>query len=129
MLERANLLLEGYFRVLYVPLGGSKTRMENIISKSMKFYIFMFSDKPLCFGIVERHCNHTARGNRGFFFFHIFFLSLCSRGFFYIFFLSLFFDFFLFLSLLFPLPFLGSVFSSDGLCNCLRLSFQPEWIM
>ena len=25
--------------------------------------------------------------------------------------------------------FLGSDFSLDGLCNCLRLSFQPEWVM
>ena len=46
-LESANFLLEGYFRVLYVPLGGAETQM--------KFYISMFSDKPpcmpLCFGI------------------------------------------------------------------------------
>ena len=58
LLECANLSLEGYFQALYVLLGGSKTRMENITSKSMKFYISMFSDKPhcmpLCFGIVER---------------------------------------------------------------------------
>ena len=54
VLERANLRLEEYFRALYVPLGSSKTRMEN--APSMKFYIFMFSDKPpcmpLCFGIA-----------------------------------------------------------------------------
>ena len=114
-LECANLLLEGYFRALYIPLGGSKARMESSVakktpSKSMKFYIFMFNDKPpcmlFCFGIVERRCNHTARGGRGFFFFHIFFLSLCSRAFFivHIFFLNLFFDFFLFLRFLLPLP-------------------------
>ena len=41
-LERANLLLEGYFRALYIPLGGSETRMESSASKdtpskSMKF--------------------------------------------------------------------------------------------
>ena len=46
-LERANLLLDGYFLALYVPLGGAETQME--------FYISMFSDKPpcmpLCFGI------------------------------------------------------------------------------
>ena len=56
MLELANLLLEGYFRALYVPLGGLKTRMENTPSRSMKFYISMFSDKPpcmpLCFDIA-----------------------------------------------------------------------------
>ena len=56
MLERANLLLEGYFRALYVPMGGLKTRMENTPSRSMKFYISMFSDKPpcmpLCFDIT-----------------------------------------------------------------------------
>ena len=98
LLKRANLLLEGYFQALYVPLGGAETQM--------KFYISMFSDKPpcmpLCFGIVIRRCNHTARGGRGLFFFHIFLLSLCSGG--YIFFLSLFFDFLLFLSFLLLLP-------------------------
>ena len=56
VLERANLPLEGYFRALYVPLGGSWTRMENAPSKSMKFCISMFSDKPrcmpLCFGTM-----------------------------------------------------------------------------
>ena len=109
-LERANLLLEGYFRALYVPLGGSKTRMESSVakntpSKSMKFYISMFSDKPpcmpLCFGIVESCYNHIARGGRGFFFFHIFFLTL----FFYFFssFLGFFFHFLLFLKLFLPL--------------------------
>ena len=93
VLDHANLLLEGYFRVLYVPLGGSKTRMEKITFESMKFYFSMFSDKPpcipFCFGIVDRRCNHTARGGRGLFIFHIFFLSLCSNGFFYTFSLSL----------------------------------------
>ena len=93
VLERANLLLEGYFLALYVPLGGSTTQMENITSKSIKFYISMFSDKPpcipFCFGIVERRCNNTGRGGLGFFFFHIFFLSLYNMGFFHIFFLSL----------------------------------------
>ena len=54
LLEHANLSLEGYFRTLYVPLGSSKTRMENAPSKLIKFYVSMFSDKPpcmpLCFG-------------------------------------------------------------------------------
>ena len=54
VLERVNLRFEGYFRALYVPLGGSKTRTENTPSKSIKFYISMFSNKPpymsLCFG-------------------------------------------------------------------------------
>ena len=45
-LERANLFLEGYFRALYVPLGGLKTWMEN--TPSLKFYISIFSDKPPC---------------------------------------------------------------------------------
>ena len=95
-LERANSLFEGYFRVLYVPLGGSETRMESSVakntpSKSMKFHISMFSDKPPCmplfFGIVERHCNHTTRGGRGFFFF---FSSLLGLFFHFLFFLRLF---------------------------------------
>ena len=84
VLEHANLLLERYFLALYVPLGGLKTRMENTTSKSMKFYISMLSDKPPCMppllGIDEWCCNHIAKGGRGFFFFHIFFLSLYSRG-------------------------------------------------
>ena len=54
MLERANLCLEGYFRALYVPFGGSKTWIEN--APSMEFYISMFSNKPpcmpFCFGIA-----------------------------------------------------------------------------
>ena len=57
VLEHANLPLEGYFRALYAPLGGSRTRMENTASKSMKLYISMSRDKPpcmpLCFGTVE----------------------------------------------------------------------------
>ena len=35
VLECANLLLEGYFRALYVPLDCLKTRMENTPSRSM----------------------------------------------------------------------------------------------
>ena len=38
----------GIFEPYMSPLGGSKTRMENAPSKSIKFYISMFSDKPLC---------------------------------------------------------------------------------
>ena len=33
VLERANVHLEGYFQALYVPLGCSKTWMENSPSK------------------------------------------------------------------------------------------------
>ena len=78
VLELANLPLEGYFRVLYVPLGGSRTRKESASLKSTKLCVSMFSDKPpcmpLCFGTVD----YTARGGRGFFLF----LSLCSINFF-----------------------------------------------
>ena len=56
VLECANLPLEGYFRALYVPLGGSRTRMENAPFKSIKLYISMFNDRPpcmpICFGTV-----------------------------------------------------------------------------
>ena len=50
-LEHANLLLEGYLQTLYVPLGGLETWKEsstakNNPSKSMKFYISLFSNKP-----------------------------------------------------------------------------------
>ena len=75
VLELVNLPLEGYFRALYVPLGGSRTRKENASLKSMKLCVSMFSDKPpcmpLCFGTID----HTVRGGRGFFLF----LSLCSN--------------------------------------------------
>ena len=103
-LERANLIFEGYFQALYVPLGGEETQME--------FYISMFSDKPpcmpLCFGIGVVIILLEA-AEFFFPFFHIFFLSLCSRGFlfFYIFSLSLFFNFFFFLRSLLPLPLLS----------------------
>ena len=57
VLKCVNLPLEGYFRALYAPLGGSRIRMENTTSESRKFYISMFSDKPpcmpLCFSTVE----------------------------------------------------------------------------
>ena len=57
VLERANLPLEGYFQALYVPLGGSRTRMEIAPLKSMRLCISMFSDKPPCmplsFGTIE----------------------------------------------------------------------------
>ena len=46
VLERANLSVEGYFRALYAPLGGSRTQMENTTSESMKLHISMFRDKP-----------------------------------------------------------------------------------
>ena len=46
VLECSNLSLERYFQTLYVPLGGSKTRIENAPSKSIKFHVSMFSDKP-----------------------------------------------------------------------------------
>ena len=32
VLECANLSMEGYFRALYAPLGGSRTQMENTTS-------------------------------------------------------------------------------------------------
>ena len=35
----------------------------------------------------------------------------------------------LFFFLKFSFLFLDSVFNPDGLCNCLRLSFQPGWVM
>ena len=78
VIELANLPLEGYFRALYVPLGGSRTWMENASLKSMKLCVSMFSDKPPCmppcFGTVD----YTTRGGRVFFLF----LSLCSNSFF-----------------------------------------------
>ena len=101
--------LEGHFLSLYVLLGGSKTRMEsstakNTPSKSMKFYISMFNDKPPCmpllFGIAERHCNHIARGGRGFFFFISSFLASSST---FSSFLASFLHFLFFLRLFLPL--------------------------
>ena len=105
LLKHTNLPLEGYFRVLYVPLGGSQTRMEDASLKSMKLCVSMFSDKPpcmpLCFGTVEiilpeavgafSSCLASTVATFSFF-------SLCSNGFF--------FSFIFLLSLLLPLPFL-----------------------
>ena len=57
ILELANLPLEGYFRPLYVPLGGSRIRREKASLKSTKLYVSIFSDKPpcvpLCFGTID----------------------------------------------------------------------------
>ena len=80
VLKRANLHLERYFRALYVPLGGSKTRMEN--TPSMEFYISMFSDKPPfmppCFGIAVIILSEAARA---FSFFISFFLAYAAGAF------------------------------------------------
>ena len=111
VLERANLPLEGYFRALYVPLGGSQTRMENAHFKSMKPRISMFSDKPpcmpLCFGafsfflasatVAFSSFLASTAGD---------FSSAFSSG------LAFFFLFFFFNFLFF-----------------LRLNFQPGWVM
>ena len=74
--ELANLPMEGYFRALDAPLGGSQIWREKASLKSTKLYFSMFRDKPpcmpLCFGIV----NYTARGGRGFYLF----LSLYSSN-------------------------------------------------
>ena len=122
VLEIANLPLEGYFRALYVPLGGSRTQKENASLKSMELYVSMLSDKPplmpLCVGTVD----HTARGGWGFFLYlslysSIFsFFKLCSSSFFFSFFF-LFFFYFQFLFFFFCFFFF------------LRLSFQPGWVM
>ena len=115
VLERANLRLDGYFRALYVPLGGSKTRMENAPSKSIKFYISMFNDKlpcmPLCFGTIVIILPEATGAFSSFLVsaataFSSFLASMAEA------FSSTF------------SSFLGSVFSPDGLCNYLRLNFQ-----
>ena len=71
VLEHDNLRLEGYFQAFYLPLGGSKTRMKNTPSKSMKFYISMFSNKPpcmpLCFGTTVIILPEAARAFSSFF--------------------------------------------------------------
>ena len=152
VLERANLPLEGYFRALYLPLGGSRTRMENAPFKSMKFCISMLRDKPLCmplcFGtaviilseaigafssflaFAEVTISLLASALAGFFSF----LASAATAFFSVFssWLAFFLLFFFFHFLLFFFDFssfLGSVFNPDRLCNCLRLSFQPGWVM
>ena len=117
VLKRASLYLEGSFRALYVPLGGSKTRIENTPYNSIKFYISMFSDKPPCmplyFGTAviipleaaEAFSSFLASSAVTFFFISLYsngfflFLGLCGRG--------LFFIFFFLLSLLLPLLFLS----------------------
>ena len=44
VLKLVNLSFEGYFRALYVPLGGSQTLKENASLKSMKLCVSMFND-------------------------------------------------------------------------------------
>ena len=69
VLELANLPMEGYFRALYAPLGGSRIWREKAPFIVTKLCVSMFRDKPpctpLCFGIVD----YTARGGWGFFLF------------------------------------------------------------
>ena len=67
VLELANLPLQGYFRSLYVPLGGSRTWKENASLKSTKLCVSMFSDKPPCMPLYFGTIDYTARGGRGFF--------------------------------------------------------------
>ena len=105
LLESTNLPLEGYFRALYVPLGGSRTQMEDASLKSMKLCVSMFSDKPPCmplyFGTVEIILPEAAEAFSSFLAFAataFSFFGLCSNGFF--------FSFFFLLSLFLPLLFL-----------------------
>ena len=104
VLERANLLLEGYFLSLYVHLGGSKTRMEITSSKSMKFYVSMFSDKspcmPLYFGTAVIILLEAIGA------FSSFLASAATFSFFSLYSNGFFFSFFFLLSLLLPLLFL-----------------------
>ena len=117
MLERANLHLEGYFRALYVLLGCSKIRMENDPSKSMKFYISIFSDKPPCmpiyFGIAVIILLEVVGAFSYFLAFAATsfssFLASAARAFSSAFFscLAFFFHFLFFLRLFLPLPLLS----------------------
>ena len=136
--ELANLPMEGYFRALYALLGGSQIWSEKAALTSTKLCFSVFRDKSpctsLCFGIAD----YTARGGRDFFFF----LSLCSGSSFLDSTASANSSCFSFSSssrsfcFCFPqVPILSvfafssnSIFSPDGLCNCLRLSFQPGWV-
>ena len=57
VLELANLPMEGYFRALYAPLGGSPIWREKASLTSTKLSVSMFSDKspcmPLYFGTID----------------------------------------------------------------------------
>ena len=46
--ELANLSMEGYFRALYAPLGGSRIWREKASLTSTKPCFSMFRDKPPC---------------------------------------------------------------------------------
>ena len=82
---------------------------KHSLGESMKFDTSMFSDKPtcmpLCFGIVERRCNHIAK-TKGYPWPGLFFFSLGSLSYFSSFLAS---------SSTFSSFLLGSVFSSAGL--------------
>ena len=135
LLERTNLPLEGYSRALYVPLGGSRTLMEDA---SLKFVSPCSVISPLVCPSALALLMPEAVGAFSSFLASIAaafsFFGLYSSAFFFL--LGLLLPFlFLRLSLLFlPLlpffsSFLGSGFNLDGLCNCLRPSFQPGWVM
>ena len=110
-------------------LGGRKP--------SLKLRVSMFNDKPpclpLCFGVVDYIASSfflflSLCDNNGAFssaFSSCFSFSSSSRSFSSIFLLSL----TQFLADVSYVTVLGSVFSPDGLCNCLRLDFQPGRVM
>ena len=143
VLESVNLPLEGYFRALYAPLGGLRTRMENTSSESMKLYISMFRDKPpcmpLCLGTVEITLLEAAGAFSSFFASAAIAVSLLAST------VTGFCSFLAFAAMAFS-SFLASVAAafSSIFSFCLaffflffffdffffhRLSFQPEWVM
>ena len=79
VLELANLLMKGYFRALYAPLGGSRIWREKASLISLKLCVSMFRDKPPCMPLYFSTVDYIARGGQGFFFF----LSLYSSRYFF----------------------------------------------
>ena len=101
----------------------------------------MFNDKPPCMPFCFGNVDYTARGGRGFSsFLASTAATFCSSSFFLSFFFAFLFPPVLVLSVfsfssssrsfssIFS-SFFDSVFSPAGLCNCLRLSFLPGWVM
>ena len=80
VLECANLLLEGVFSSLIRSVGLFENSNGDAPSRSM-IISPCSAISPLVCPFALTCCNHIARGGHGFFCFHIFFLSLYSRGF------------------------------------------------
>ena len=64
--ELANLPMEGYFRALYAPLGGSRIWREKASLTSTELCFSMFKDKPHCMPLYFGTVDYIAKGGPAF---------------------------------------------------------------